>query len=69
MSLNKRVRLLRVDILLKKNSEAVLCGWIDIAPQKIEIFFFFINKKDIKQVNSHLSSDNLTELFRSIKFD
>jgi hypothetical protein len=57
------------NILLNKNSEAALCGWVNVTPQKNESFFFFVTKKDLKQVNSQLSSEKLAELFRTIKFD
>ena len=56
-------------ILLNKNSEAALCGWVNISEEKIESFFFFIAKKDLKQLDLQLSSEKLKELFSTVKFD
>ncbi len=54
------------DILLQKSSEAALCGWVNVDDNKIEAFFFFITKKDIKQLNLQLNSEKLTEIYRAI---
>jgi hypothetical protein len=54
------------NILLNKNAEAVLCGWINVDDNKIEAFLFFITKKDIKQLNLPLSSEKLKEIYNSI---
>jgi len=54
------------DILLNKNAEAALCGWVNVDDNKIEAFFFFVTKKDIKQLNLPLSSQKLKEIYHSI---
>ena len=54
------------NILLNKNSEAALCGWINVDGIKIEAFLFFVTKKDIKQLNLPLSSEKLEELYKAI---
>jgi hypothetical protein len=56
-------------LLLDKNSEAVLCGWVNVDDGKIEAFFFFVTKKDLKQLNLRLDSNNLMELYKAIKFE
>ena len=53
--------------LLNKNSEAVLCGWLDINNDKVEAFLVFTTKKDLKQLNLKLDSKQLLEIFRSNK--
>ena len=54
------------NILLNKNAEAVLCGWVNVDDNKIEAFFFFVTKKDLKQLNLQLSSQNLQEIYKSM---
>jgi len=54
------------NILLNKGSEAVLCGWVNVDDNKIEAFFFFVTKKDIKQLNLPLSSEELSKIYKSI---
>jgi len=57
------------NILLNKNTEAVLCGWINLNNDKIEAFLFFVTKKDIKHLNLQLESKQLLEIFKTIKFE
>ena len=52
------------NILIKKNAEAALCGWINVDDDKIEAFFFFVTKKDIKQLNLPLSSEKLKKIYK-----
>ena len=54
------------NILLNKNAEAALCGWVNVDDNKIEAFFFFVTKKDIKQLNLPLNSEKLIKIYNSI---
>ena len=54
------------NIVLKKNAEAAICGWINVDVNKIEAFFFFVTKKDLKQLNLPLNSENLKAIYNSI---
>ena len=54
------------NILLNKNTEAALCGWVNVDDNKIEAFFFFVTKKDIKQLNLPLNSEKLNQIYHSI---
>ncbi|MBL4594310.1 MAG: 3-oxoacyl-ACP synthase [Flavobacteriales bacterium] len=51
------------NILLNKNAEAALCGWVNVDDNKIEAFFFFVTKKDLKQLNLPLESKILSGLY------
>ena len=51
------------NILLNKNAEAALCGWVNVDDNKIEAFFFFVTKKDLKQLNLPLESKILNGLY------
>ena len=53
-------------ILLNKNAEAALCGWVNVDDNKIEAFFFFMSKKDLKQLNLPLSSESLQKIYKSM---
>lgn len=52
-------------ILLNKKSTASLCGWINLSDNEIDAFFFFVAKKDLKQLNLQLNSTQLLELFNN----
>lgn len=54
------------NILLNKNAEAALCGWVNVDDDKIEAFFFFVTKKDIKQLNLPLETKTLNGLYKTI---
>ena len=51
------------NILLQKNAEAAICGWLTISDKKIEAFLFFVTKKDLNQLNLPLESKQLQELY------
>ncbi len=53
--------------LLNKNSEAVLCGWLNVNNDNVEAFLIFVTKKDLKQLNLELDSKQLLEIYRSNK--
>ena len=53
------------NILLNKNAESALCGWLDVNDNKIEAFFFFVTKKDLKQLNLQFGLKQLSEIFES----
>lgn len=53
------------NILLNKNSEASICGWLDVDNNKIEAFFFFVTKRDLKQLNLQFGLKQLSEIFES----
>lgn len=57
------------DLLLNKNSKAALCGWVNVDNNNVESFFFFVAKKDIKQLNLQLNPIKLMDLFMEIKLD
>lgn len=57
------------NLLLDKNAQASLCGWVNVDNGKVESFFFFVAKKNIKQLNLPLDSTRLMELFQEIKLD
>ena len=53
------------NLLLNKNTEAAICGWLNINNDKIEAFLFFVTKKDLKQLNLQLDSKQLLKIFES----
>lgn len=50
-------------ILLNKNTEALLCGWLNVSNDNIEAFLFFVSKKDFNHLNLSLNAEQLTKLF------
>ncbi len=54
------------NILIKKSAEAVLGGWINVNEDKIEAFFFFVTKKDLKQLNLPLNTETLDKIYKGV---
>lgn len=55
------------NILLNKNANALLCGWLNVNNDIIEAFLFFVAKKDLNQLNLPLDTKRLLEIFEETK--
>jgi len=52
------------NILLSKNTEACLCGWINILDENVDVFLFFVEKTEVNRINSPLNSEALSILYK-----
>jgi len=51
------------DMLLDEDTQACLCGWIEMNANKMEAFLFFIEKQAAKALNLPLTEENIKRLY------
>lgn len=52
------------NILLSKNTEACLCGWINILDENPDTFIFLVEKENESKFNFSLNSETLSILYK-----